>query len=43
MKKIPFSECQVIALDWGFGLMVYLAALKNGAILAAHPYHVIYS
>ena len=24
------------------GLIVYLAALKNGAIRAAHPYHVIY-
>ena len=24
------------------GLIVYLAALKKGAIRAAHPYHVIY-
>ena len=24
------------------GLMVYLAALKKGAIHTAHPYHVIY-
>ena len=24
------------------GLIVYLAALKRGAIRAAHPYHVIY-
>ena len=24
------------------GLIVYLAALKKGAIWAAHPYHVIY-
>ena len=25
------------------GLIVYLAALKKGAIRAAHPYHVIYN
>ena len=24
------------------GLIIYLAALKKGAIRAAHPYHVIY-
>ena len=25
------------------GLIVYLAALKKGAIRAAHPYHVMYT
>ena len=31
-----------IQFPWKKGLIVYLAALKKGAIRAAHPYHVIY-
>ena len=31
-----------IQFPWKKALIVYLAALKKGAIRAAHPYHVIY-
>ena len=41
---IPIKKKWVshIQFPWKKGLIVYLAALKKGAIRAAHPYHVIY-
>ena len=35
------GESYTVSLEKG-ALIVYLAALKKGAIRAAHPYHVIY-
>ena len=36
------GQSYTVFLEKGGLLIVYLAALKKGAIRAAHPYHVLY-